>query len=88
MWLNNLNQQRIFLQERSNLKKALKEELLENKESLKSYKSYVEQCHEKIIKVLNVSAGENNEIPMNSLRKLVIEMLPVRAINFVQLQKN
>ncbi len=78
LWLNNQNQQRIESQESSTLKLTLKEELVENK---KTFKRYVEQCHEKIITILNVSAGENTEIPIDTLRKLAIEMLPTIAIN-------
>ena len=81
LWLNNINQQRIELQESSFLKLELKQELLNNKKSFKNYKSYSEQCHEKIITVLNVSAGKNTEIPMDSLRALVIEMLPIDALD-------
>jgi hypothetical protein len=81
LWLNNLNQQRIESQESSILKMELKQELLENKESFKSYKGYAEQCYQKIITVLNVSASKNTEIPMDSLRKLVIEMLPTSSLD-------
>jgi len=88
LWINNLNQQRIELQDSSNLKLALKEELLENKKSFKSYKSYVEQCHEKIITVLNVSAVNITEITINTLKKLVIEMMPAGAININESRLN
>ncbi len=81
LWLNNQNQQRIESQESSTLKLTLKQELVENKKTFKRYKRYVEQCHEKIITILNVSAGENTEIPIDTLRKLAIEMLPTIAIN-------
>ena len=81
LWLNNINQQRIELQESLFLKLELKQELLKNKESFKNYKSYSEQCHRKIITVLNVSAGKNTEISMDSLRALVIEMLPIDALD-------
>jgi hypothetical protein len=88
LWLNNLNQQRIELRDSSNLKLALKEELLENKKSFKSYKSYVEQCHGKIITVLNVSAGDNDEINIDTLKKLVIEMMPAGAIDINESRLN
>ena len=81
LWLNNLNQQRIELQERSKLKTELKEELLENKESFKiNYKDYVEQCHKKIIAVLSVSTNENTEISVDTLRLFVNEMIPLNAL--------
>lgn len=88
LWLNNLNQQRIELQDSSNLKRALKEELIENKKSFKSYISYVEQCHDKITTVLNVSAGDNTGIPISTLKKLVIEMMPSGAIEINQSRLN
>jgi len=80
LWLNNLNQQRIELQERTKLKIELKEELLENKESFKNYKDYIEQCHKKIIAVLNISTSENTEISMDTLRVFVNEMIPLNAL--------
>lgn len=88
LWINNLNQERIEVKESSNLKLALKEELLENKEEFRKYKSYVEQCHDKIIEVLNTSAGKNTEIPIDTLRKLVMEMLPTLAIEINESRLN
>jgi hypothetical protein len=81
LWLNNLNQQRIELQESSKLKIELKEELLDNKKSFKIYKDYVEQCHKKIIKVLSISTNENTEISMDTLRMFVKEMIPLSALS-------
>ena len=88
LWVNNLNQQRIELQERTKIKTELNEELLENKESFKKYKDYVEQCHKKVITVLSVSTNEDTEISMDTLRMLVSEMIPLNAIYINQSRLN
>ena len=81
LWLNSLNDRRIDLQESSKLKQSLYKELLENKESFKSYKNYVERCHDRIVAVLNVSAGQINDMPMDTLRSYVLEMVPITLIS-------
>jgi hypothetical protein len=88
LWLNNLNQQSNELQERAKLKIELKEELVENKVSFKKYKDYVEQCHKKVIAVLNVSTNKSTEISMDKLRVLVNEMIPLNAIYINQSRLN
>ena len=88
LWLNNLNQNRIESQERSKLKTSLKEELLENKASFKKYEDFVNECHKKIIAVLEVSAGQNTEINMDSLRAYLIEMIPLNSLEINQSRIN
>ena len=88
LWLNNLNQERVNTEERNNLKIAIKEELSENKEFFNDYKTYTEQCSKKIVTILNVSAGENTQIPIDTLRKYAVEMMLIRAFAIDESRRN
>ena len=88
LWLNNLNQEKVNAQERKNLKLELKAELSENKELFKYYKHYAEECRRKIIKILNVSAGENTQLPIDTIRKYAVEMMPIKSFSVDESRRN
>ena len=82
LWLNNLNQQRIENQEREKLKIALIKELEQNKEIFINYKEYANECNKKSITILNISAGKQTDLPIDSIGKYVVDMFPNRALRF------
>ncbi|MBC3759251.1 hypothetical protein H7U19_12605 [Hyunsoonleella sp. SJ7] len=81
LWLNNLNQAKANEQERRNIKKELIAELSENKIFFKNYKAYAEQCRNKAMEILNISAGNNTELPIDTIRKYAIEMMPIKSFS-------
>ncbi|ALM06412.1 hypothetical protein SB49_00220 [Sediminicola sp. YIK13] len=88
LWLNNLNQEKVNTQERKNLKTELIAELSENKEFFKNYKAYAEECGKKVIEILNVSASENTQLPIDTIRKYGIDMMPFRSISIDESRRN
>ncbi|MEM8998974.1 MAG: hypothetical protein AAGB24_01825 [Bacteroidota bacterium] len=82
LWLNNLNQQRIETQEREQLKIALIKELQQNKETFASYQEYANECNKKNIIILNISAGKQTDLPVDSIRKYVVDMFPDLGLRF------
>lgn len=88
LWLNNLNQQRLENQEREKLKISLTTELLKNKERFNNFKNYADTCSKTIIKVLNISAGEETTLPIDSIRTLVVHMLSARSLRIDESLRN
>ncbi|MFH4966586.1 hypothetical protein V8G61_00160 [Gaetbulibacter sp. M240] len=88
LWLNNLNQEKVNAQERKNLKTELKAELYDNKEFFKYYKAYTEECGRKVIEILNISAGENTQLPIDTIRKYAVEMMPIKSFSIDESRMN
>ncbi|WP_194775297.1 hypothetical protein [Pararhodonellum marinum] len=88
LWLNNLNQEKVNNQERKNLKIELLSELTDNKEFFERYKDYVEECGNKIVTILNLSAGKNAQLPMDTIRKYAVEMIPIQAFSIDESRRN
>ncbi|WP_276390078.1 hypothetical protein [Eudoraea chungangensis] len=82
LWLNNLNQVSNKNQERQKLKISLIKELRENRNSFSNYKNYVNECNKKNIIILNISAGKQTDLPIDSIRKYVVNMFPIRTLGF------
>ena len=88
LWLNNLNQEKVNAQERKKLKVELISELSENKEFFKNYKAYAEECGKKVIEIVNISAGNNTQLPIDTIRKYAIDMMPFRSISIDESRRN
>jgi uncharacterized protein YlaN (UPF0358 family) len=82
LWLNNLNQESHINRERQKLKISLIKELQENKKIFSYYKDYANECSEKSIIILNISSGEQTDLPIDSIRKYVVDMIPTQAFGF------
>jgi hypothetical protein len=82
LWLNNLNQESNKNQESQKLKKSLIKELQENKKTFSNYKDYANECNKKNLIILNISAGKQTDLSIDSIRKYVVDMIPTRAFGF------
>lgn len=77
--VNNANQQRIEKQEKAKVVDSLIEELNENLKEFEGRIAYFENCRKKGLLILEVSSGKNTSLPIDSIRKYAVEMLPVFA---------
>jgi hypothetical protein len=75
--VNNANQQRIEKQEKAKVVDSLREELNENLKEFEGRIAYFENCRKKGLLILEVSSGKNTSLPIDSIRKYAVEMLPV-----------
>jgi hypothetical protein len=82
LWLNNLNQESNKNKERQKLKISLIKELQENKKTFSNYKDYANECNKKSIVILNISSGKQTDLPNDSIRKYVVDMIPTQAFRF------
>ena len=81
LWINNLNQDYRQNKEQNKLIASLELELNENLKELKRHKDYLINSRLDLIKVLNYSAGSDENISADSLRLYTSRMIPVLAIS-------
>lgn len=88
LWLNNLNQNRVNAKESKNLKIELIAELSDNKGFFERYQDYANECGRKVIAILNISAGKTSQLPIDTIRKYAVEMLPIRSFSIDESRRN
>jgi hypothetical protein len=86
--VNNWNENRKQEIEKTKLTASLGEEIKSNLAEFKSHRAYLEKCEKELRKIMAVSANQEKNLSVDSIRSLSSSMLPVMKLSIGQSRLN